>query len=86
MLPENEKNFDSRIRVAKSFLDDALRYFHEGDYDTALVALTHVGGVSVSYLVYIVEEDRAGRIAKEFSDWFNENSKSLINREMQYRR
>jgi hypothetical protein len=86
MLAENEKKFDREMGAAKRFLDDALTNFHKGNYDAALGALTQVGGVEAYYLVYIVEEDRGGRIAKEFPDWFDENLKRLIDRSIQFRK
>jgi hypothetical protein len=86
MLAENEKKFDRSIKGAKILLDDALTYFRKGNYDAALGALTQVGDADVPYLVYIEEEDRAGRIAKEFSDWFDENVKELLSRSIHFRR
>jgi hypothetical protein len=86
MLPENEKKFDHRIRIVKLLLDDALDYFRKGNYDAALRFLTQVGSEEIYYLTYIVEEDRADRIAKDFLDWSDEKFKSLVDRSIQFRK
>jgi hypothetical protein len=86
MLPENQKELESDVTGVKMIMDRVWEGALGGEYRSARGELYYLSDLML-YLVYLLQEDEAGRIAEGFNEWidkwYKEKSKRL---QMQFKR
>jgi hypothetical protein len=86
MLPENIAEFEYYARLRKADMDTLSTYVNKGDYKAAIGFLYYLSDAALPYLAYVLQEDEAGRIAKDFSEWNRTQYEEKRRSRMQFNR
>jgi hypothetical protein len=71
MLPENLKKLEDEVGTVKFILGRVLDFAREGGNKNGRGYLYLLLDSELPYLIYVFDEDEAGRVAEGFHEWIN---------------